>query len=128
MSKGILLIELDQESKNKLISTVKPIYPVVFCDHVTLFYGAEESQFGEFVGKKVYFKAISNCWNDSIQAVLADIDNDLPKNRISHVTASAVTSIRPAMSGQMLLSEHKSEPLNPPLELSGEIKFRQFDK
>ncbi|MEK7605548.1 MAG: hypothetical protein AAB478_03420 [Patescibacteria group bacterium] len=126
MTKGILWIVLIEESKQKLLETVPAKYPVLFANHITLFYDVELT--GEWKGlveKRIELSLKTHCYDHQIQAVTVDI-GDLPcQNLFPHITISAQEGIKPFISNAMLQGVHSSQYVKESLQ--GVVEFAEFE-
>jgi len=127
MNKGILWIKLDKESKENLIKVVRPSYPKVYCDHVTLLYDVYLDNYKEFVGRSEEIIVLENNWNNFIQAVTVEIKEELPRDGVyPHITISSIIGVSPVKSNNMLSEIHNNETLSQRLKLNGKIEFYEF--
>ena len=128
MNKGILWIKLDKESKENLINIVRPNYPKIYCDHITLLYGVYLDNYKEFIGRNEEIIVLENNWNNFIQAVTVEIKEELPRDGISpHITISSIIGVSPVKSNNMLFGIHNNEILSQRLKLNGKIEFYEFN-
>jgi hypothetical protein len=127
MNKGILLIRLTNESKQKLLNVIKPIYERVFADHVTLLYPAVWEDHLEILGQRQKIKVVGHKADSEIEAVTVEIDKRLPcQNLKAHITISSKLGVAPVRANEMLLKQDLlvNSPID--LELEGEVEFKEL--
>lgn len=125
MTKGILWIVLTEESKRKLLEIAPAKYPVLFADHITLFYNvALSNHYKTLLGTTITIKLKTNSYNDKIQAITVGVGDMPSQNSYPHITLSALEGVKPVQSNTMLKSEHIATPIFG--EIEGIIEFKEF--
>jgi hypothetical protein len=105
MAKGILWAVIqDQLLVDSLYEEGKP-------HHITLMFGVDKDEVEQYIGMSFNATAISNCWNEDIQAVLFELPLFVPINKgTPHVTVSYKKGVKSVESNNMLNGEHNSTP------------------
>lgn len=124
MINGILWLTLPEQ-----VPPVQPLFEVPPKHyHVTLQFNTGLTlEIQKLLGKEVEVHVVSNCHNDSIQALLVSLPEDIKglcKNENPYMTVSMVEGVRPVESNNMLAENHISEPLSLTMRLR--IDFFQF--
>lgn len=122
---GYIAVLLDETSRTKLLEVFPPQFPDVIAHHITVVYGVPKPD-DEFLGTKHMIKVIGHVQDDSLEALVVQLDGKLQRadGKIYHITWSMDKSKgRKAMQSNDLIKAAGFTPLEQPITVSGEMQF-----
>jgi hypothetical protein len=120
---GILWLRLDADSKELLQKLYPHKYPAEYYHHVTLVFGTTRELLRHPIGTLATVRAYAHAHNADIEAVRVETDGLPDTYGVPHITLSAQPGVGPFRSVAMLQGDHQEEPIDPPLELKGDLEF-----
>ncbi len=131
MTRPVLRVTLDLDSHRRLAPLAK--HPVLRADHVTLAFGVAPEQLlptslptGWGIGDQVALRAVSEAWDDRVQALVLEIDGSSRRPHdggVLHVTVSRAVGARSSDSNLLLERTH-GEPRD--IELAGVVEWFDY--
>lgn len=125
---GILSLQLSIESTELLQRLYPAKYQDIYCDHVTLVYGAPEEAVKYYTGKAAIASIFAYAHNQRVEAVRVATHGLPDTYGTPHITLSTQEGVDPFESVAMLKSEHDEQPLETEIDLEGTVEFIPFTK
>lgn len=125
---GILSLQLSAESKDTLRKLYPAKYPDIYCDHVTLVYGAPEEAVQYYTGKEAIASVFAYANNQQVEAVRVSTHGLPDTYGTPHITLSTKEGVAPFASVAMLKGRHDEQPLETEIDLKGTVEFIPFTK